>query len=297
MFTKHHPNGEGGEHLNNGHLTAAIARYQAQGDAASLGEIIRLVEPRALALIRFHKTDFYAPEPELLSDVHNKLLKSIGRFDAARGSAFSYVSAVITSTLKTAVSNQRRHWSRHYELDGELVNTLPARTDDWSVADDLIFKIKSRVRTTLTDETEIAAQRWLVLSLCQSGFAAKRHTCCDLGMGIFKLSHSKSRELFDRTLLEVRRAIHGDLKHCEVAAERLIGTRSSWMVPYRKLLTASEFSTFFWLLRGLAPYTMLVLDPKNGGTHRRDRIQGGIPRQHLEQVLYGCPSAKPLFRI
>jgi hypothetical protein len=41
MFTKHHPNGEGGEHLDNGNLEAAISRYQA-GDAGSLGEIVAL---------------------------------------------------------------------------------------------------------------------------------------------------------------------------------------------------------------------------------------------------------------
>jgi hypothetical protein len=126
MFTsKHNPLGTT-PHLDNGHLEAAIARFQG-GDAGSLAEVIRLVEPRATTLIRFHKTHHYRPEDELLSDVNFKLLKSIGRFDAQRASAFSFVSAVITSTLQTSVTATRRNWARHSELSDELTNSLPAK--------------------------------------------------------------------------------------------------------------------------------------------------------------------------
>jgi hypothetical protein len=108
MFTsRHNPLGTT-PHLNNDHLEAAISRYQA-GDAASLGEIIKLTEPRSLALIRYFKTNQYQSESELLSDINFKLMRSIGRFNAAKGTGFSYVSRIIETSLKTAVSNQRRN--------------------------------------------------------------------------------------------------------------------------------------------------------------------------------------------
>ena len=160
MFTKHHPNGKGGEHLNNSQLEACVARLQ-KGDAKALDEIIILTQPRTETLIRFYRTGQYCSEAELVSDVNFKLMRSIRRFDPGKGAAFPFVSAVITSTLRTAVTNQRRSWSRCCELEGELANTLPARSDNWEKADDLVFKVKSRARTTLTDETEISAQRWL----------------------------------------------------------------------------------------------------------------------------------------
>src|SRR6516165_1961521 len=98
MFTsRHHPNGGAVAHCDNTQLEQAIAHYQARGDAASLGEIVRLVEPRALTLVRFHKTNRYQSESELLSDINFKLMRSIGRFDSAKGTAFSFVSKIIDS--------------------------------------------------------------------------------------------------------------------------------------------------------------------------------------------------------
>jgi hypothetical protein len=93
MFTtsgKHHPKGGAVSHCDNVQLERAIARFQ-NGDAGSLGEVIRLVQPRATTLIRFHKTHLYRPEDELLSDINFKLMRAIGKFDSRRASGFAYV--------------------------------------------------------------------------------------------------------------------------------------------------------------------------------------------------------------
>jgi hypothetical protein len=297
MFTtsKHHPNGGAVSHCDNAQLEQAIARFQG-GDAESLGEVIRLVEPRALTLIRFHQTHHYRPEDELLSDINFKLTRSIGRFDARRASAFSYVSRIIDSSLKTAVSNQRRSWSRCVELDSELTNSVRAKADDWERADDLVFKIKSRCRTTLTDALEISAQRWFIDSFCQDGFTAKRHTCADVCMGVYRLSHMRSRELHDLSALEVRRVLYDDLKRREqIIPGQLYGTRAAWMTNYSPLLTESEFTRFYVLMKGLAPYLLLlIVDPAKNASHRRDRCPT-IGRHNLKLVLYGDPDAVPLF--
>jgi hypothetical protein len=297
MFTsRHNPLGTT-PHLDNVQLEAAIFRYQ-NGDAGSLGEVIRLVERRALTLIRFHQTNKYQSESELLSDIAVKLMRSIGKFDARRASGFAYVSRIIDSSLKTAVSNQRRHWSRNVELDIELTNTLPAKADDQSVCDDLVFKAKSRVKTTLTDETELSACRWLVESFCNDGFASRRHACADACMGVFQLSHARSRELHDSSMLEIRRVLYGDLKpRKQIIPGHLLGTRAAWMSRYSPLLTESEFTRFCVLMANLAPYLLLLItDPSKANSHRADR-NPVIGRRNLELVLYGCPDAKPLFYI
>jgi hypothetical protein len=296
MFTSlHNPLGTT-PHLDNAQLEAAIFRYQA-GDTASLDEIIRLVEPRAQTLIRFRKTHLYQPEPELLSDVHCKLLRAIRKFDPSKGSAFSFVSTVITSALQTTVTNTKRHWQRYSELDTELMNTLPAKTDNWERADDLVHKIRSRVRTTLTNETELNAQRWFIMSFYQDGFASRRHACADACMGVFQLSHARSRELHDLALLEARCVLFEDLKPREqIVPARLYGSRAAWMVRYSPLLTEPEFTRFCVLMANLAPYLMLlILDPAKANNHRQDR-NPQISRRNLEPILYGCPGAVPLFQ-
>jgi hypothetical protein len=297
MFTtsKHHPNGGAVSHCDNAQLEQAIARFQ-NGDAGSLGEIVQLVEPRALTLIRFHKTGHYRPEDELLSDVNFKLMRSIGRFDARRASGFSYVSRIIESSLKTAVSNQRRNWLRHCELDGELANSLHAKTADYSAFDDFAHRIKSGVKTTLTEPLEIETQRWYIDSFTEDGFACRRHQCANAAMIVYQLSHARSRELYDLTMLEVRRVLYDDVKRRQqIIAGRFLGTRCAWMVQYSPLLTADEFTRFYYLMRDLAPYLLLlIIDPSKANNHRQDR-NPAVARRNLELILHGHPDAVPLF--
>jgi hypothetical protein len=297
MFTtsKHHPNGSAVSHCDNAQLEAAIFRYQG-GDAGSLGEVIRLAQPRATTLIRFYKTHLYKAEDELLSDVNFKLLRAVRKFNPSKGSAFSFISTVITSALQTTVTNTRRHWQRYTELDSVLVNTLPARSNDWSVCDDLVHKVKSRVRTTLTDETELSACRWLTESFCQDGFASRRHACADACTGVFGLSCTRSRELHDLIMLEVRRTLFDDLRpRKQITPGRLLGTRGAWMARYSPLMTEPELTRFCILMANLAPYLMLlILDPSKANNHRADR-NPVIGRRNLELILYGCPDARPFF--
>jgi hypothetical protein len=136
------PNGNGTEHLDNGRLEQAIARFQLQGDANALGEIITLTEKRALTLIRFHKTARYVPEDELLSDVNCKLLKSVGKFDRAKGSAFTFLSQVIMNTLRTSVTNARAVFSQYVEFDDAIANKLRTNgeTESQDAIDDLAHR-------------------------------------------------------------------------------------------------------------------------------------------------------------
>jgi len=61
------------------------------------------------------------------------------------------------------------------------------------------------------------------------------------------------------------------------------------------LLDADEFTRFYFLMKNLAPYMLLlIIDPSKANNHRADR-NPGIGRRNLELVLYGSASARPLF--
>src|SRR5262249_55586532 len=105
--SKHHPTGGATVHCDNARIESLISQYKISNDTATLSEIVALAQDRARTLIRFRKTTRYCAEDELLSDVNFKLLRAVGRFDPAKGTAFTFVSQVITNALCTAVSNPR----------------------------------------------------------------------------------------------------------------------------------------------------------------------------------------------
>jgi hypothetical protein len=299
MFTKHHPNGEGSNHLDNGRLEEVIGRYQARGDAASLDEIIRLTQARALTLIRFNSAFRYSTEAELLSDVHFKLVKAVGKFDPTRGSAFSFVSRVVMNALCTSVTNSRRSADRYVELNEAIASDLPANGDARARdnVDDVLDRIRRGVRSTLNDPGELDTQRWYVNSFCEEGFESRRHECANAAMVVYNLSHSRSRELYDLTMLEVRRVLYNDLNpQAPIIAGRLLGTRCAWMARYKPLLTESEFTKFVILMRNLAPYLLLIIDSQNGTRSRRGDRNPAIGRKNLMWVINGHPDALQLFK-
>ena len=62
----------------------------------------------------------------------------------------------------------------------------------------------------------------------------------------------------------------------------------------KKSLKPSEFTKFYTLMKDLAPYLLLIIDPAQGNNHRRDRSPA-VGRRNLELILYGSPGAVPLF--
>jgi hypothetical protein len=291
-------NGHAETHFDSARFEQVVTRFQSQRDVASLTEIVTLTQRRAEVLIRFNGTTSYRTEPELLSDINFKLLRSVAKYDPQKGSAFTYISKIIDSSLRTAVTNQRRYWSRNVELDDEIVNTVSASDEDRSSADDLAHRIRCKARTLLIDARELEAQRWYVDSFCDDGFNFRRHACADACMSVYQLGHSRSRELFDLTMLEARRVLYDDVKRKEqIIPGQLYGTRSHWMTRYQSLLTPDEFTRFHVLMKNLAPYLMLlIVDPTKANNHRRDR-NPTIGRETIKLILYGHPEARPLFPV
>jgi len=150
LASKHNPSGTS-PHFDNVRLESLISAYQAETNPAALAEIVTLTQARVLTLIRFRKTARYSTEGELLSDVNFKLMRTIDKFDPAKGSAFTFVSQVVTNVLCTSVTNARKASAKYTGLDDDLINTLPAKLEDSTVADDIAHLIKAGARTTLTD--------------------------------------------------------------------------------------------------------------------------------------------------
>jgi hypothetical protein len=176
--------------------------------------------------------------------------------------------------------------------------SLPAQNQDElaerAAIDDLAHRIRSGVRSTIRDPGELDAQRWYVSSFCEDGFATRRHGCADAAMSVFNLTHSRSRELYDLTMLETRRVLYDDLKpRAAIPPGRLLGTRCGWMTRYAPILSPSEFAKFVTLAKDLGPFVVVLVDPQNHG-RRRDR-NPPIGRQNLLWLLSGHPDAVPLF--
>ena len=298
MFTtsKHNPAGGASPHFDNDRLEDCIARYQTEGDSASLGEIISLTQRRVETLIRLNGTAHFCAEAELLSDINFKLMKAIPRFNPGKGSAFTFVSHV-TNVFRTSVSRTRTAATRYVELDETVANNLTTNGETHSrdVLDDLAHRIRSGVKTTVSDPVERDVQRWYVDSFIDGAFELLRHQCADAAMAVYRVSHARSRELYDLTMLETRRVMYDDLPpRPPIAPGRLVGTRAAWMIRYCPLLNDSEFGKFVILVRDLGPFVVVLIDPESR-SRRQDR-NPAIGRKNLEWILNGHPDAVPLFK-
>jgi hypothetical protein len=298
MFTsKHNPSGGAIPHCNSGAIESLIAEYQSSGDVNTLASIVDLTQQRALTLIRFYKTTRYQREDELLSDVNVKLLKAVGSFNRERGHAFSFVSQVVMNTLRTSATNARKGSRQSVKFDKRIANKLitNGETESQHAIDDLAHRIRSHVKTTVTDPREVGMQRWYVDSFLDGAFELRRHQCADAAMAVYQVSHDRSRELYDLTVLEVRRVLYDDLPPKQpIAAGRLVGTRAQWMIRYAHLMNAVEFTKFVTLTKNLSPFILVLIDPESR-SRRQDR-NPAIGRQNLLWIIHGHPDAVPLFQ-
>ena len=222
MFTssKHNPRG------TTPHFDNERVRHRS-GDPEALAGIVALSRERTLALIRFHGSHRYLPECELVSNVTWKLVRSVHRFDPARGSsAFTFMSCLIENELRSSVTRARRMAERHVALDEAISIQLVTRSDSQArdAIDDLAHKIRSEVKTTLSDPAELQTMRWLVDSFLNGAFELRRHKCADAARVVHGISHERSRQLHDICLLECRRVTFDSLPPRPMATQKC-GTR------------------------------------------------------------------------
>ncbi|PWT83899.1 MAG: hypothetical protein C5B58_05735 [Acidobacteria bacterium] len=122
----------------------------------------------------------------------------------------------------------------------------------------------------------------------------RRHECSDAAMAVYGLSHRRSRQLYDLTILSIRQTLWNETVHREVDSNRLAGTKGLPLLRFRNFTTKDEFSKLVGLLRDLAPSLIILVRPTNEA-----RIRAGhwdAVRKNLVIVLEGDPEATPLIR-
>jgi hypothetical protein len=125
----------------------------------------------------------------------------------------------------------------------------------------------------------------------RSSMNVSRSVVTNAAMNVFSLSHGRSRELYDLTMLEVRRVLYDDLpQRPQIPPGRLIGIRGAWMTRF----DAVEFTKFVMLTKDLSPFVLLLIDPQSR-SRRQDR-NPAIAREYLIWVINGHPDAVPLFQ-
>jgi hypothetical protein len=73
----------------------------------------------------------------------------------------------------------------------------------------------------------------------------------------------------------------------------LAGTKIAALMRYGRYLKPEEFTTLAYLLKDLAPSLVLLVKPENICRMRRHLARA--IRENLRLVIYGNPTARPLF--
>jgi hypothetical protein len=130
-------------------------------------------------------------------------------------------------------------------------------------------------------------------SFLDAEFYLKRHQAADAMTEVYGLSYRRSRELFDLTLVAVRRELVSNRHLPPIPPKALIGNRGRALIRFAKHLSPDEFTRLAVLLRDIAPSAVYAVRPANIAAMRRG--EPGPIRTNLGLVLYGSPYDRPLF--
>ncbi len=237
-------------------VKALVVLYLKDKSEDIFAEILRQIDGVIHAIIYERGIHRYEDMDELVQKIHIKIWRVLGKFDPARGKFYSFITIVTHNTLghiNTELINRSSKFTP-LEINGDksLLDTLPAKDDDSEMREDVSVNI-NKILTTCTIDKEINAQRWLVRSFVDSNFSIRRHEAANCMMKVFAISKERSRELYDQTLLEVRRQLLQYAKIPMVKVSQLRGTRQKPLALYFKTQGQERFNKLVFLMRGIAP--------------------------------------------
>jgi hypothetical protein len=290
--TWRHRDGTGRHYFDAAYAQSLIERFNQTGDVETLNKFLIHCEPLIRSVCQYRATDRHEELEEIVSKIRIKLWRSVRLFDRTKGTSFSFVAKVISSTSASIVSECWRRSERFVNSTDDVIYSVSAQASSREVIDDLEFRIRS-IKTTCRDPSEIEAARWLVTSFVSCNFSLRRHEVSDATRLVFGLSHARSRQLHDETLLSVRRELIGERRLRPVTPADLAGTKSAALMRYSRYLKPDEFTKLACLMKDLAP--ILVLRARQENALRILHGDGEAARQNLELVIYGSPDARPLF--
>ncbi len=234
-------------------VKALVVLYLKNKSSDVFAEILRQIDGVINAIIYERGIHRYEEMDELLQKIHIKIWRVLSKFDPARGKLYSFITIVTHNTLghiNTELINRSSKFTP-LECNGEksLLDTLQAKDDDAEMREDVGVNIK-KILTTCTIDKEINAQRWLVLSFVESNFSIRRHEAANSMMKVFAISKERSRELYDQTILEVRRQLLQYAKIPTVKVSQIKGTRQKALAAYFKTQGQERFNKLVFLMRG-----------------------------------------------
>jgi hypothetical protein len=237
-------------------VKALVVEYLKEKDGAIFAQILSKIDGVIHAIIYERGINRYEEMDELVQKLHIKIWRVLPKFDPARGKLYSFITIVAHNTLghiNTELINRSSKFTP-IEVNGErsLIDTLPARDDNSEMHEDVSVNIK-KILTCCTIDREIKAQQWLVRSFIESHFSIRRHESANCMMKVFNISKERSRELYDQTLLEVRRQLLQYAKIPAVRVSQLRGTRQKPLASYFKTQGQERFNKLVFLMRGVAP--------------------------------------------
>jgi hypothetical protein len=214
---------------------------------------------------------------EIVSKIRIKVWRSLRLFDPAKGSSFSFFAKIIFSTSASIVGECWTRAERFVPLETSLIEKLQTPPGDRYAVEHLEYLCRS-LRTTCTLEEELCAQRWYVLSFLDCGFCLRRHECADSAMGVFGLSHARARQLFDLTLLEVRRRVLAGIERRlkPVWPLDIVHSKISALERNAAVLNGEEYTRLCTLMRDLAPSLVYLVKPENAFLEANPRQPGKI---------------------
>jgi DNA-directed RNA polymerase specialized sigma24 family protein len=184
-----------------------INDYNRTSDSQALEDLLRHIEPLAKSILGYRNTVRHEALDELLSRIRVKVWRSLRLYDATRGSTFSFVAKIITSTAASTISENWKHAERFAPFEeAHEARTLFDPVGCNEALTEIEFKVRG-LKTACTDPDELEAQKWLVESFLDSGFRLRRWESANAMMQVYGLTHARSRQLFDITMVAIRREL------------------------------------------------------------------------------------------
>jgi hypothetical protein len=258
---------------------ALFFSYKQNGSIKKLDSLIRFLIPLIESTLCWKLGHVDSEFEETRSYALRRLVRGLERhYSPQKGALFSYV---VKTAENAAVDQLRRKLGRDrffMPLDDSLLARLSVNgASHRYVVADLTFKVL-QTKTTSCDANEVSAQKWLIKNLLAFGFVFRRHEAANSMSVVFSIDPTRSRQLYDLTLLSVRRMLLSERKLRPVSANELRNSRTRALLRYRSQLSEEEFARLCFLMRGLSPVAII-----SSGEFT------------LQDVLYGPPGERALF--
>jgi Sigma-70 region 2 len=282
-------------YFNSPRVGQLIVEYQKTKEPEILGEVLKESDALIASLIRQHPGNMeLATFDELVTEIYFKIFKSVKHFNPERGTAYSFLSRMIINYLASySLSIRNRTYKQRALHDDLQANSTSECRDSRDAIEDIMSQLYLSMTTPLTLRNELSCSRWYLDSFIDAGFEMRRNEYAAAAKIVYGVAIARARELYDLTMLSIRRALYDPSRVRRIAPEELTCTKSNPWPLYAEYVSSEEFTKLVTLTRGLAPYILFVVNRNNEKAIRKG--DENAIRGNLELILCGSETDGPLF--